>query len=154
MQFGASNESGDTGNIDDCMIMLGTKLTVSMRDGNAGKSRNNLIVGTKVDEAVKLTKEYPATGNEIISKQITGKIVLDYGRDSELRICGDEIVPEINMENANASLMPTLVKLVCKNHMLEFILHNFLLLCFLSHFDIYILILSLNISSHILLDLT
>lgn len=101
MQFGASNESGDTGNIDDCMIMLGTKLTVSMRDGNAGKSRNNLIVGTKVDEAVKLTKEYPATGNEIISKQITGKIVLDYGRDSELRICGDEIVPEINMELIN-----------------------------------------------------
>ena len=101
MQFGASNESGDTGNIDDCMIMLGTKLTVSMRDGNAGKSRNNLIVGTKVDEAVKLTKEYPATGNEIISKQITGKIVLDYGRDSGLRICGDEIVPEINMELIN-----------------------------------------------------
>lgn len=58
------------------------------------------------------------------------------------------------MENANARLMPTLVKLVYKNHMFEFILHDFLLLCFLSHFDIYILILSLNISSHILLDLT
>ena len=45
------------------------------------------------------------------------------------------------MENANARLMPTLVKLVYKNHMFEFILHDFLLLCFLSHFDIYILIL-------------
>ena len=45
------------------------------------------------------------------------------------------------MENAKARLMPTLVKLVYKNHMLEFNLHNFLLLCFLSHFDIYILIL-------------
>lgn len=45
------------------------------------------------------------------------------------------------MENANASLMPILVKLVYKNHMLEFILHKLLFLCFLSHFDIYILIL-------------
>ena len=58
------------------------------------------------------------------------------------------------MDNATVRLMPTLVKLVYKNHMLEFILHKLLFLCFLSHFDIYILILSLNISSHILLDLT
>ena len=50
--------------------------------------------------------------------------------------------------------MPTLVKLVYKNHMLEFNLHKLLFLFLLSHFDIYILILSLNISSHILLDLT
>jgi len=50
--------------------------------------------------------------------------------------------------------MPILVKLVYKIHMLEIILHKLLFLCFLSHFDIYILILSLNISSHILLNLT
>ena len=58
------------------------------------------------------------------------------------------------MENAKASLMPTLVKLVYKNHMLEFILYKLLFLCLLSHFDIYILILYLNIFSHILLNLT
>lgn len=98
MQIGAADEHGNSLNIDNCVLVTGTKLTVSMRDGNAGKSRNNLIVGTKVSEIDELTKKYPTTGWEIISKRISGKVELDYGRDSEGRICGDEIVANIDMD--------------------------------------------------------
>lgn len=97
MQRGEIHEETNiSAGLDDCSGIFSTKLTVSMRDANFGKSSNNEYVGRVVAKLIDAKKENPNWQESVIVEQNpTGPIVLLYDYDSNGKLCGDTIVEKI-----------------------------------------------------------
>lgn len=97
MQRGEVNETTNvSAGLDDCVGIFSTKLTVSMRDANFGKSSNNEYVGRVVSKLIDAKKEHPNwQETTIVEQNPTGPIVLQYAYDSDEKLCGDTIVQQI-----------------------------------------------------------
>lgn len=97
MQSGETS-NGTSANIDDCVGIFSTKLTVSMRDANVGKSLNNEYVGNVMNELVSAKKENPNFGEAtIVQQNPTSPIVLKYFKDPDSgKLYGDHIISTID----------------------------------------------------------
>jgi hypothetical protein len=97
MQRGEIGEFGNSAGLDDCLGIFSTKLTVSMRDGNVGKTFNNEYVANELNKLIDAKKQdpnYPEA--QITADNPTGQIVLKYNYTKNGELRGDKIVPIID----------------------------------------------------------
>ena len=100
MQTGAVSIQGNSVNsvnLDDCVYLSTSKLTVSMRTANAGKNENNIKLGTLAKIASDLQKDHPTYELPYLSKDpsLDQETSLIYN-DENGRVSGDMIVSSIN----------------------------------------------------------
>jgi hypothetical protein len=103
MQSGEITTEGTSANIDDCIGVFSTKLTISMRDSNVGKSLNNEFVGNVMNQLVAAKRDNPNFGeNTIVQQNPTSPIVLKYTYDQNNKLYGDHIVTNIDDNTIDA----------------------------------------------------
>lgn len=111
MQTGAMVEGDgqlNSVNLDDCVSLSTSKLTISMRTANAGKNENNIKVGALAKIAVDLQKDNPTHPIRVLSTdpKLNQEIKLEYDEETN---SGDMIVSNITdetIDNLVAKLGP------------------------------------------------
>lgn len=100
MQTGAvsiTNGQINSVNLDDCVGLSTSKLTISMRTANAGKNENNIKLGNLAKIVTDLQKDNPTYQLRYLAQDpiLNQEIVLDYS-DNNGRISGDMISSSID----------------------------------------------------------
>lgn len=97
MQSGEITNTGIPAGLDDCVGVLSTKLSISMRNANAGKSANDDALGRVVAKLVDARKDKLGWNEELIMSTIsTPEVDLQFGFTPERKLAGDQIVPQID----------------------------------------------------------
>lgn len=98
MQTGEINETSRvSAGLDDCIGVFSPKLTISMRDANSGKARNNELLGKEVAKIIDAKKDHPNwTDEKVAQGLILNPIVLKYYYASDGKLCGDHIIESIS----------------------------------------------------------